>query len=122
MYKGLYTFNEAIARFPKGDRIFSKKECVVKIQETKIFRMMLLIPLEDLKDFLFMLITHLETTNLLVSYSIICGRHIEDSIFKCVRYSRINASSVTKQKENSKKNKPIVKTHQSRKFSSSYSM
>ena len=53
MYKGLYTSNEAITRFPKGEGIFFKKECVVKIQEAKILKIMLLIHLEYLKEFLF---------------------------------------------------------------------
>ena len=53
MYKGLYNSNEAIARFSKGDGIFFKKECIVKIHETKIFRMMKLVHLKYLKQFLF---------------------------------------------------------------------
>ena len=61
-----------------------------------------------------MLIKHLETTNLLVSYSIICGRHIEDLIFKCEILSKeCKLCNKTKEKL---KNKPICKPIRSVKF------
>lgn len=91
MYKGLYTFIEAIARYPKGVGIFFKKECVVKIQGTKVFKKLLFIDLNYMKLFLFndhnTLGTHKYACMLFDDFTV----GIQDLIFRYAIYYQTDA-------------------------------